>query len=94
MKPLDVATNEISFLVDQVIIAMEADITWHVLTHPKAVPEITIQFSGPDVAVLTANQREILTALEVLASEIRATDRPDLVSCNVAYAFSEDRTDS
>jgi hypothetical protein len=73
---------------------MEVNITWHVLTHPKAVPEVTIQFSGRDVAVLTANQREILIALETLAREIRAADRSGLVSCSLIYAFSKDRADS
>jgi hypothetical protein len=46
------------------------------------IPDLCIEFYGPDLGKLDADERQLFHALEHLACEIRG-GRPELVSCEV-----------
>jgi spoIIIJ-associated protein len=61
-------------LLHRIIGATHLEVTYSVATHPGAVPDLTAEISGPDANLLTAQNAEILHAIEHLAFEMRGLE--------------------
>jgi hypothetical protein len=84
LKPLALAIAQLSIVFDQFIAILELDLEYQIFTRPDQVPDLSIQFFGFDVKLLTTNDADLLHSLRDLSIAVRAPDRPELLSCTIA----------
>ncbi|ADW71248.1 hypothetical protein [Granulicella tundricola] len=84
MKELTGAVSEIEGVLRQFVLSCRLNVEFRIATYPGCVPEVSIEFAGPDSWQLTSGDGELLQAVRQLTAEIRASDRPELLSCGVA----------
>jgi hypothetical protein len=83
MKELTGAVSEIEGVLKQFVVSCRLNVEFSIATYPGGVPEVLIEFDGPDTCQLTSDGGELLRAVGQLTAEIRAADRPELLSCRV-----------
>ena len=80
-----VAELKIAAFLKSVLAATHLDLDFTIQLHPSAVPDLTIEFTGPDTRYLTARNAELLRAIEHLTAEVRGLEerpaRSSLLRC-------------
>jgi len=71
----------------RIIDATHLNVTYSIAAHPGSVPDLTAELAGPDTALLTARNAEVLRAIEHLAYEIRGLEESehDLLSIDAGH---------
>ena len=92
MQEPAVAGTQIAGFLRNVLAATRLDVNFIIHQHPGLVPDLTIEFTGPDTKYLTACDAELLRAIEHLATKVRGLEpeQNDLLSCD-ADRYREDR---
>ena len=87
MQEPAVAEAQIAELLHRVVAATRLDVNFTIQHHPGTVPELTVEFSGPDTHCLTARNAELLKALEHIAAKVRRLepDQHDLLSFDADF---------
>jgi spoIIIJ-associated protein len=84
MQEPAVAESQIAGFLRSIVYATRLDLTFTIQQHPGSVPDLTIEFTGPDTKYLTARNAELLKAIEHLAAKVRGLepDQHNLLSCD------------
>jgi len=77
MKALSSAEPRIEDLLRSLIAASQFELTFSMKRHPGFIPELTVEFFGPDTTLLTAHQGELLLALEHLTAKVIGLEPED-----------------
>ena len=87
MNSLSLAAPMISELLDNIVSASGLELSFSIMQHPDSIPEITVEFSGPDTAFLTARNGELLHAMEHLVAKVSGleADQHDLLSLDADH---------
>ena len=92
MQEPAVAESQIAGFLRSVFSATQLNLSFTIQQHPGSVPDLTIEFTGPDIKLLTARNAELLKAIEHLAAKVRGLEpeQHDLLSCD-ADRYKKDR---
>ncbi|RXH58465.1 protein jag [Granulicella sibirica] len=73
---------EIAEILDNIVAATHLEVAFKVVHHAGSVPELTVEFFGPDSSLLTTRNGELLRAFEHLVSKMIGLepDQHDLLS--------------
>jgi hypothetical protein len=93
MKDLSFAELEVVRFLDQMIAALQLDLSFEIVWRPESVPDLAITFIGPDVSFLTAEDGHLLRAVEHLAAAVGRLEPERRRSVAVATQASSDRAE-
>lgn len=74
LQDLQQASEVIDLLLQQFLSSSGFRISYHLETHPRQTPSITVRFEGEDIAHLLARNAELLLSLEHVAAKALRLD--------------------
>ncbi|WP_263382911.1 Jag family protein [Granulicella arctica] len=70
MTPQALAVEPLEDLLRLITVSGSLDLRFEIASHPGSTPEMTVELSGPDTALLTDRNGELLHAIEHIAAKI------------------------